>query len=236
MTSKTIEIKCSFCNYTFKRDESREEKHPLQYCAYCGAKMRAHTSSFEVDPKAVFLSEHLPLKDEVIGTIGQFHLLRSIGKGGMGEVFLAFDTLAGRRVALKRIRPDLVSSPQLKERFIREARITSQLIHPSIIPIYSVHIDGDTIYYTMPFVAGQTLKQVLAEYSEKDIDVTLPPDHKASIPSLVRIFLGVLQAVAYAHSKGVLHRDIKPGNVFFDASNNVKLGDFGLSKILSEES
>ncbi len=234
MTSKTIEIKCSFCNYSFKREESREEKHPLQYCAYCGARMRANPSSYEIDPKAVFLPEHLPQKDEIIGTIGHFHLLKSIGKGGMGEVFLAFDTLSGRRVALKRIRPDLVSSPQLKERFVREARITSQLIHPSIIPIYSVHIDGDTIYYTMPYVAGQTLKQVLAESAEKDIDVTLPADHKASIPSMVRIFLGVLQAVAYAHSKGVLHRDIKPENIIIGTYGQVIILDWGLTKLIDE--
>ena len=196
--------------------------------------MRAGSSLSDIDPRAVFLEEHLPLKDEIIGTIGHFYLLRSIGKGGMGEVFLAFDTLSGRRVALKRIRPDLVSSPQLKERFVREARITSQLIHPSIIPIYSVHIDGDTIYYTMPFVAGQTLKQLLADASEKDVDVPLAPDHKASIPSLVRVFLGVLQAIAYAHSKGVLHRDIKPENIIIGTYGQVIILDWGLTKLIDE--
>lgn len=236
MTTKTIEIKCSFCNSSFKRDEHREEKRPLQFCAYCGARLHVDMTQVAVDPKTVFLQEHLPQppNDSIIGTIGHFLLLKSIGKGGMGEVFLAFDSLSGRRVALKRIRPDLVASTQLKERFIREARITSQLIHPSIIPIYSVHIDGDSIYYTMPYVAGQTLKQILADASERDQDLHANHDHKAAIPSLVRIFLGVLQAVAYAHSKNVLHRDIKPENIIIGTYGQVIILDWGLTKLIEE--
>jgi serine/threonine-protein kinase len=216
----------------FKRDEVREGKHPLQFCAYCGARLRAEEAIATIDPGSILLKEHAPKEEEVIGTIGRYLLIKSIGRGGMGEVFLAFDTVCGRRVALKRIRPDYVSSTQLRERFIREARITSQLIHPSIIPIYSIHIDHDLVYYTMPYVAGQTLKQVLSSALEQDADDT--SDHKTSIHTLIRLFLNVLQAVAYAHSRGVLHRDIKPENVIIGTYGQVIILDWGLTKLLEE--
>lgn len=232
MTGKTIEIRCAFCHSVFKRDEAREGKHPLQFCAYCGSRLRAEQAITTIEPGSILLKEHEPREDEVIGSIGRYLLLKSIGRGGMGEVFLAFDTVCGRRVALKRIRPDYISSEQLRERFIREARITSQLIHPSIIPIYSIHIEQDLVYYTMPFVAGQTMKQVLAHAAEQENPEE--KDHKASIYTLVRIFLNVLQAVAYAHSRGVLHRDLKPENVIIGTYGQVIILDWGLTKLLEQ--
>jgi len=228
MDDTTIEVKCPFCQSAFKRNREREKKHPIQFCAYCGARLQPTSAHSLIDNHAILLKENKPGPDEVMGSIGQFLLLKSIGKGGMGEVFLAFDTVCGRRVALKRIRPDLVTSPQLKERFIREARITSQLIHPSIIPIYSIFIEKDLIYYTMPYIAGQTLKQILRQARESEVD------HKTSIPSLVRLYLNVLHAVAYAHSKGVLHRDLKPENVIVGTYGEVIILDWGLTKLIEE--
>jgi serine/threonine-protein kinase len=227
---KSIDIRCSFCRALFKRDAEREKNHPLLFCAYCGSKLLASNPISSLDTKAVFLKEHTPLPEEVTGSIGRFLLLRSIGRGGMGEVFLAFDTVCGRQVALKRIRPDLMTSPQLRERFVREARITSQLIHPSIIPIYDIHIDHETVYYTMPLVAGKTLKEILREA----VDEESSSDHRTSIPTLIRLFLGVVQAVAYAHSKGVLHRDVKPENVIIGTYGQVIILDWGLTKLIEE--
>lgn len=224
-----IEIRCPFCKALFKRATEREDKHPIIFCAYCGSRLRPTAALDTVDQNAILLKEHAPKEGEVIGSIGHFLLLKSIGRGGMGEVFLAFDTICGRRVALKRIRPDLLASPQLKSRFIREARITSQLIHPSIIPIYNLHIDTDLVYYTMPFMAGETLKMVLARAAEQEAH-----DVRTSIPPLIRIFLGVLQAVAYAHSRGVLHRDIKPENIIIGTYGQVIILDWGLTILLEE--
>ncbi len=229
---KTIEIRCAFCHAVFKRDETREGKHPLQFCAYCGSRLRPEEAAAAIDQEAILLKEHAPKQDEIVGTIGRYLLLKSIGRGGMGEVFLAFDTVCGRRVALKRIRPDFVNSPQLRERFIREARITSQLIHPCIIPIYSIHIEHDLVYYTMPYVAGQTLKQILQTAVEEEDEDSI--DHKTSILTLIRIYLNVLQAVAYAHSRGVLHRDLKPENVIIGTYGQVIILDWGLTKLLEE--
>lgn len=180
-----------------------------------------HKNSFTI-------REHLPKKEEIQGSIGQYLLLSSIAKGGMGEVFLAFDTVSGRRVALKRIRPDFVSSPLLKQRFLKEARITSQLIHPAIIPIYNIHIDGDLIYYTMPYVQGTTLRELLKKArDEEDLPHT-------SITALTRIFLSITQAIAYAHSRGVLHRDIKPENIIIGPYGQVIILDWGLTKPITE--
>jgi serine/threonine-protein kinase len=187
------------------------------------------SNSHIVDTQAIFLKEHVPAPSEIIGSIGRFQLLKSIAKGGMGEVFLAFDTISGRRVALKRIRPDLVNSPQLRQRFLREARITSQLMHPSIIPIYDIHIEEEVVYYTMPFIAGETLKQTLALAQQSE-----GTDHRYSIASLTRIFLGILQATAYAHSKGVLHRDLKPENIIIGTYGQVIILDWGLTKLIEE--
>jgi len=228
MDNTTIEVKCPFCQSVFKRSREREQKHPIQFCAYCGARLQPVSAHSLIDNHAILLKENKPAQNEVMGSIGQFLLLKSIGKGGMGEVFLAFDTVCGRRVALKRIRPDLVTSPQLKERFVREARITSQLIHPSIIPIYSIFIEKDLIYYTMPYIAGQTLKQILRQARDHEAD------HKSSIPTLVRLYLNVLHAVAYAHSKGVLHRDLKPENVIIGTYGEVIILDWGLTKLIEE--
>ena len=232
MSSKTIDIRCAICHAVFKRDEGREAKHPLQYCAYCGSRLHTEAAMAGIDPSSILLKEHAPNANEVIGTIGRYLLLKSIGKGGMGEVFLAFDTTCGRRVALKRIRTDFVNSPQLRARFIREARITSQLIHPAIIPIYSIHIENDLVYYTMPYVAGQTLKQVLALAAEQES--AMAADRKTSILAHIRIFLNVIQAIAYAHARDVLHRDIKPENVIIGTYGQVIILDWGLTKLVEE--
>src|SRR5476651_81846 len=93
--------------------------------------------------------------------IDHYQILKSLGKGGMGEVFLANDPLCKRHVALKQIRHELKDHPIMKERFLREARVAAQLIHPAIIPIFSIDPSAEKTYYTMPYVEGETLKQIL---------------------------------------------------------------------------
>jgi serine/threonine-protein kinase len=155
--------------------------------------------------------------------------MQSIGKGGMGEVFLAYDTTCGRRIALKQIRPDLTEHKQLYKRFIKEARITSQLTHPAIIPIYEIHHDNKQTFYTMPYVEGQTLKQILkiARQHERKGEKL---DHlTGSIPALLRIFLSICQAIAYSHARGVLHRDLKPENIIVGQYGQIVILDWGLA-------
>ncbi len=168
--------------------------------------------------------------------IGNHQIVRSLGKGGMGEVFLAFDPTCGRNVALKRIRQEMKSNATLQERFLREARIASQLTHPSIVPIYTISQEGEETFYTMPYVEGETLKQILrAAYDEeKEGEVKHPIG--SSIPTLMRIFLNVCQAIAYSHSKGILHRDVKPDNIIVGKYGEVLILDWGLADFVGEVS
>ena len=105
--------------------------------------------------------------------IGPYLILRSIGKGGMGEVFLARDPSCGRELALKRVRPDLSNNQTVVKRFLREATIASQLSHPSIIPIFAIASHPPEIYYTMPYVEGETLKKILNILNDSNKNLTM---------------------------------------------------------------
>ena len=100
--------------------------------------------------------------------IDHYQILKSLGKGGMGEVFLVNDPVCKRRVALKKIRDEMKKHPVMKERFLREARVAAQLTHPSIIPIFSIDPSPEKTYYTMPYVEGETLKQILKQSCEEE--------------------------------------------------------------------
>lgn len=162
--------------------------------------------------------------------IGRYQIIRAIAKGGMGEVFLAYDPLCERQVALKCIRKDLVDHPILQERFLKEAKITAKLAHPGIIAIYSIHDEAVPFYYTMPFIEGRTLRQLfIRAHDDAKKGSTL-----YSIPMLMPIFKTLCQTIAYAHSAGILHRDIKPENILVGKYGEVILLDWGVSIHLSE--
>lgn len=231
-------IQCPFCDSKFKRSPEQEAKRPLIFCPYCGGRLnleqKCESGTKLPMPSTLSLVE-APSPTEVQTAIGQYQIVKSIGKGGMGEVFLAYDTICGRMIALKRIRADLAEFPLLKMRFLREARITAQLTHPAIIPIYSIGCVDNLIYYSMPYVEGETLRMLIRRAKEKERRLDRKPDPHASIPFLVRQFLQVCQAVAYAHSKGVLHRDLKPENIIIGKYGQVLILDWGLAKVLGDE-
>ncbi|MBF8262395.1 MAG: pknD [Parachlamydiales bacterium] len=160
-------------------------------------------------------------------SIGPYAILRSIGRGGMGEVFLAHDPYCGRQLALKRIRTDLANNQTILQRFLREAKVASQLTHPSIIPILSIQNAPPDVYYTMPYVEGETLKQILRNALESQ-------NPGKSIPTLARIFLQICEAIAYTHSKGILHRDLKPENIIVGKYGEVMILDWGIADFITE--
>lgn len=178
-----------------------------------------------------YILGHIPDKESIKYSIGPYQILGEIGKGGMGEVLLAYDTICGRRIALKKIRTDLSAHKQMHRRFLKEARITSQLTHPAIIPIYSIQDQENTVYYTMPYVQGETLRKILKTTADQEKKGEALHHIGGSIPALIRIFIQVCQAIAYAHSKGVLHRDIKPENVIVGEYGEVLILDWGLAKL-----
>jgi len=159
----------------------------------------------------------------------RYKIEKSIAKGGMGEVLLAYDTIAKRYVALKKIRDDLDKKDIVIKRFLREAKIASTLSHPSIVPIYDIHLE-EPYFYTMPFVEGKTLKEILKESKTDDKHL-----EAISIQSLSRIFLNVCEAIAYIHSKNILHRDLKPDNIIIGKYGEVLILDWGIAKFLNEK-
>jgi len=161
--------------------------------------------------------------------IGKYELIRLVGKGGMGEIYLANDPVCEREVALKRILEKLIRYPTIKKRFLSEAKIAAQLAHPSIIPIYTLHADEDQIYYTMPYVEGDTLKQIIKVTREKEKAGDPPHPIGSSIPALIRLFLSVCQAMHYTHTKGFLHRDLKPENIIVGKFGEVMILDWGIA-------
>ena len=145
----------------------------------------------------------------------------------MGEIFLVYDPICKRQVALKQMREQWLKNETMKEWFIREARIASNLSHPSIIPIYTMAEDGT--YYTMPYIEGETLKEILKTTRKQQQHGEALHPIGSSISSLVRIFLNVCGAMAYTHSRGIVHRDLKPDNIIVGKYGEVVIIDWGLA-------
>ncbi|MEV8460636.1 protein kinase domain-containing protein [Streptomyces griseosporeus] len=154
---------------------------------------------------------------------GRYRLVESIGQGGMGRVWRAVDEILDRLVAVKEIRidgPDAEDARTRRERTLREARATARIDHPHVVRVYDVVDEGELLWIVMELVAGRSLERLTAERG------ALGPREAA------RIGLGLLAALRQVHARGVLHRDIKPGNVLVDADGDrVVLTDFGIAAI-----
>jgi serine/threonine protein kinase/formylglycine-generating enzyme required for sulfatase activity len=149
--------------------------------------------------------------------IGRYTILKRLGKGGFGEVFLAFDDDLDRSVAIKVPRPERVSSSEDIEAYLNEARIVASLDHPHIVPVYDVGRTGDGLCYVVSkFFEGSDLAKKIKE--------SRPNFHESAA-----LVATVAEALHYAHTRGLVHRDIKPGNILIDASGNAFLADFGLA-------
>ena len=149
-------------------------------------------------------------------------------RGGMGEVWVGEDSEIGRQVALKRLRKE---GTQQKDRFLAEAQITGQLEHPGIVPVHDLGMDEEgNPFYVMKFVHGRTLKEAVEQY-HSTTQADAPPREVQWLRLLER-FLDLCQTVAYAHSRGVIHRDLKPDNVMLGEYGEAILLDWGLAKVL----
>ncbi len=154
-------------------------------------------------------------------TIGPYRLTAQLGAGGMGSVYLAHDMRLGRKVALKLLDPGLTSENYTRTRFIREARLASSLDHPNICTIHEVGEAAGRLFIAMQYVDGQTLRQVIG-------------GRPLALDSLLSISMQVSDALALAHEEGIIHRDIKPGNIIITARGQAKVLDFGLAKLLEK--
>ena len=166
-----------------------------------------------------------PAGDEP-ATLGEFQILRELGRGGMGVVYEAEQTSLRRRVALKVLRFGAVADEEAMQRFRREAETVARLHHTNIVPIFAVGCERDVHYYAMQFIDGQSLADVLAD--SRRTGKPLSPHDVAGWG------LQAAEALAHAHQRGVIHRDIKPSNLLLDPEGVVWLTDFGLAKRADE--
>jgi serine/threonine-protein kinase len=172
-----------------------------------------------------------PSLDDPSSAVLRYRVLRPHAKGGLGEVFVAEDTEVHRQVALKQIQKEQAHDPHSRARFLLEAEITGGLEHPGIVPVYGLgcYPDGRP-YYAMRFIRGDALKEAIQRFHQADQPDRDEGERRLAFRELLGRFVDVCQAVAYAHSRGVLHRDLKPGNVMLGKYGETLVVDWGLAK------
>lgn len=161
----------------------------------------------------------LPASDSNAPT--RYKMIRKIGEGGMGVVYLAEDAILKRQVAYKILPQSIRENADVLQNFLQEARIAAALNHPNIVTIFDTGRNGDDIYITMEFIDGISLKYYLERY-------------KSPLKERVEIMKSICRGLAYAHERQVIHRDLKPANVMLLKDRTVKIMDFGLAKMLTD--
>ncbi|MBN2400481.1 MAG: protein kinase [Candidatus Aminicenantes bacterium] len=154
---------------------------------------------------------------------GHFLIKAEIGRGGMGTIYFAIDTMLNREVALKAIHPQLADNQQLMDRFKIEAMTQARMNHPNIVTIFSFNKIDDQYIIAMEYVEGKSLKELLQ--AKKRLELS----------EAISIVIQVAEGLAYAHAHNVIHRDIKPANILLDKENKVKISDFGIAKVFGAE-
>ena len=196
--------RCPSCGADFGPD--------ARFCAQCGTKLA---------PEARW---DAPVPERLARALGlDYSVVGELGRGGFAVVYSVRDLRLSRYLAVKVMRPDLVASPQALERFRREARIAAGLDHPNILPVSFAGEAAGLVYYAMPRVRGQTLRERLRQ------DGPLP------VSEALRIFAALGRGLQYAHEQGVVHRDVKPANIMLEHTGKVLVLDFGIAKALSAD-
>src|SRR5215207_5355526 len=174
-------------------------------------------SRFPIPDSGLAVSEISALTDALAG---QYQVEREIGRGGMGIVYLARDLKLARPVAIKTLPAHLAGSPDVRERFLREARTSAHLAHPSIVPIYRADEIAGQVFFVMGYVDGESLAQRIQAHGR--------PPFAETVAQLRDVAL----ALGYAHARGVIHRDVKAENILIDrATGRAVVTDFGIARL-----
>ena len=187
-------------------------------------------------PTAVAPDPHLTMAPSVGASTSsgtRFRIVRSYARGGLGEVFVAQDQELHREVAVKQIQLRHADEAESRVRFVQEAEITGGLEHPGIVPVYGLgsYADGRP-FYAMRFIRGDSLKDAIEDYHSAAAKKHNAADRNLELRALLRRFIDVCEAIEYAHSRGVLHRDLKPGNIMLGKYGETLVVDWGLAKAL----
>ena len=203
-------------------DTACAEDEPLR--RHVDALLAAHDDAgeFIATPAIDVAAQWIASEEETIssgGRIGAYQVLSPIGRGGMGEVYLAHDTRLGRNVALKVLRSGFSNNPDAVRRFEQEARAASSLNHPNIVTIHEIGDIDDRRFLAMEYVEGRSLDALIGQ--------------AASFRSAVHVGAQLARALAVAHAAGIVHRDVKPENIMVREDGYVKVLDFGIARLLS---
>lgn len=206
---------CPKCNSTVAAD--------TKFCPNCGSAVSGIFSGggSAMEGTAVLGVEQVDTLFPILqdATLGDYDIYGELGRGGMAAVYLALDLSLNRKVAIKTMLPDLVSKTGMVDRFKREAQTAAGLSHPHIIQIFSVKQTKSLVYFVMKYIEGRSLESVIIERGKLEVD-------------LARVILSqVGGALAFAHRKGVVHRDMKPANIMLEEDGWAIVTDFGIAKV-----
>src|ERR1051325_263038 len=152
--------------------------------------------------------------------LGSYKIVEKIGEGGMGAVYRGIDVMLEREVAIKMLRPELSSQPEVVERFRTEAVTLAKLNHPKIATLYSFMRDGEDYFMIMEFVRGESLDDVIRRFGAMSVERAI-------------LLIGqALEGLDHAHRFGIVHRDIKPANLMLTEEGTIKVMDFGIARML----
>lgn len=165
-----------------------------------------------------------PTQPGLLASLGGYDIVSVIGEGGMGFVLKGHDPRTQQEVAIKILKPELAAQPQQVHRFLKEARHMRRLQHPHIVPVLHVSEEENRPYFVMPYLERGSLARWIT------------PENILPADEILSIARALASALAYAHSRGVIHRDLKPGNVLQDGSDQVFLSDFGLARTVFNDS
>ena len=197
----------------------KEVTEGARFCVNCGAQVsdpHAQTMLVEDDESDVLLRS---LSRELAG---EYQVERELGRGGMAIVYEAVDVHLGRRVALKVLPPEMAMRRSMAERFKREAKMAAALDHPNIVPVYRVGQSGGLLYIAMKFIKGRPLDSILQTQGPLQIPVALT------------ILRAAASALAYAHERGIVHRDVKSANIMIDTDGRAVVSDFGIARAVED--
>ncbi len=211
----------SFLTRGQSEGETRVSQRVCALSGYQNAKQVDQLTELELHQLRQMLSP--PSHPELLGRISRYELEQLVGRGGMGWVFRAYDTELNRTVAVKILAMHLIAIGTARERFVREARAVASLSHPHIVPMYDIVTDGEVPALVMQFIAGETLQRRISQRGPMPLE------------DVLQIGIQLADALALAHSHGLVHRDIKPGNVLLEADGSrAMLSDFGLVRALDD--